>query len=60
MSDEEYLEKYQKAYGNLTEEVKTKVLLYIIRKITYHIIDMEYQLVKNLEILFIVTNISEK
>ena len=26
MSDEEYLEKYQKAYGNLTEEEKTKVL----------------------------------
>lgn len=26
MSDEEYLEKYQKIYGNLTEEEKTKVL----------------------------------
>ena len=26
MTDEEYLEKYQKIYGNLTEEEKTKVL----------------------------------
>ena len=26
MTDEEYLEKYQKIYGNLTEEGKTKVL----------------------------------
>ena len=26
MSDKEYLEKYQKAYGNLTEEEKIKVL----------------------------------
>ena len=28
MSDEEYLEKYQKAYGNLTEEQKEEVLKY--------------------------------
>ena len=26
MSDEEYLEKYQKIYGNLTEEQKTEAL----------------------------------
>ena len=28
MTNEEYLEKYQKIYGNLTEEEKTKVLKY--------------------------------
>ena len=28
MSDEEYLEKYQKAYGILSEEQKTEVLKY--------------------------------
>ena len=33
MSDEEYLEKYQKIYGNLTEEQKTEALKDVASKI---------------------------
>lgn len=33
MSDEEYLEKYQKIYGNLTEEEKVEALKDVASKI---------------------------